>query len=225
MHHPARAVLALLLLLAAAVAAWAGYPPSQDPQLRIETGMHTAGIWRLSVSADGKLLATSAEDKTIRLWSAEDGRLLRTFRVPIASGGEGKLYSIALSPDGRMVAAAGWDAYYWKDYWTPHAGHYIYLFDTVSGSLIRRIGPVPTVVNDLEFSADGLRLAAALASAGGGIRVWSAPFTTQPFYDTNYANSVFGIAFALDGSLAATSDDGFVRLYGPDLRLIARKAV
>ncbi|MGH6855288.1 MAG: WD40 repeat domain-containing protein, partial [Aestuariivirga sp.] len=164
MHHLIRPVLVFaLLLLAAAGARAVEYPPSQDPQLRIETGMHTAGIWRLDVSADGKLLVTSSEDKTIRLWSASDGRLLRIFRVPIASGGEGKLYSVAISPDGRMVAAAGWDAYYWKDYWTTHAGHYIYLFDTISGSLIRRIGPVPTVVNDLAFSRDGQRLAGGLA--------------------------------------------------------------
>ncbi|MGH6907425.1 MAG: caspase family protein [Aestuariivirga sp.] len=226
MHHLIRPVLVFaLLLLAAAGARAVEYPPSQDPQLRIETGMHTAGIWRLDVSADGKLLVTSSEDKTIRLWSASDGRLLRIFRVPIASGGEGKLYSVAISPDGRMVAAAGWDAYYWKDYWTTHAGHYIYLFDTISGSLIRRIGPVPTVVNDLAFSRDGQRLAGGLASAGGGVRVWSAPFTEQPFYDTGYKDSVFGIAFALDGSLAATSDDGYVRLYGPDLKLVAKKTV
>jgi len=225
MHHLVRPVFALLLLVLAAASARAGYPPSQDPQLRIETGMHTAGIWRLGVSADGKLLATSSEDKTIRLWSTEDGRLLRIFRVPIASGGEGKLYSVSISPDGRTVAAAGWDAYYWKDYWTTHAGHYIYLFDTVSGTLIQRIGPVPTVINELEFSRDGRRLAAGLASAGGGVRVWSAPFTAQPFHDTAYNDSVFGLDFAPDGSLAVTSDDGYVRLYGPDLRLIVKKTM
>ncbi|HUR43908.1 MAG TPA: caspase family protein [Aestuariivirga sp.] len=226
MHHLIRPVLVFLLLFAAVAGARANeYPPSQDPQLRIETGMHTAGIWRLGVSGDGKLLVTSSEDKTIRLWSTDDGRLLRIFRVPIASGGEGKLYSVAISPDGRTVAAAGWDAYYWKDYWTPHAGHYIYLFDTVSGSLIHRIGPVPTVVNELEFSPDGQRLAAGLASAGGGVRVWVAPFTGQPFYDTSYNDSVFGLDFGPDGSLAVTSDDSYVRLYGPDFRLIAKKTV
>ncbi|MBC8037063.1 MAG: caspase family protein [Rhizobiales bacterium] len=226
MHHRIRTVVALLLLiLAAAGARAAEYLPPQDPQLRIETGMHTAGIWRLDVSADGKLLVTSAEDKTIRLWSTDDGRLLRVFRVPIALGAEGKLYSAAISPDGRMVAAAGWDTYFWKNYWTTHTGHYIYLFDTVSGSLIRRVGPVPTVVHDLEFSADGQRLAAGLAGIGGGVRVWNAPFTEQPFYDTDYKENIFGVAFAPDDSLAVTSYDGFVRLYGADFRLIAKKAM
>ncbi len=199
--------------------------PSQEPQLRIETGMHTAGIWRLGVSADGKLLVTSSEDKTIRLWSADDGRLLRTFRVPISTGGEGKLYSVAISPDGRFIAAAGWDAYYWKNYWSTYAGHYVHLFDTVSGALVRRIGPVPTVINELEFSRDGTRLAAGLAGAGAGIRVWAEPFDAIPFADMDYKDSVFGLDFSADGALAVASDDGFIRLYDTAYNRLAKTTV
>ena len=83
--------------------------PDQTPFLRIETGMHTAAIWRLGVDASCRRLATTSDDKTLRLWSLPDGRLERTIRLPIGPGDEGKLYAVALSPDGRRLAAGGWD--------------------------------------------------------------------------------------------------------------------
>jgi WD40 repeat protein len=52
--------------------------PLQDPILRIETGMHTGAIRGLAANRDCSLLATASEDKTVRLWSVPDGRLLTT---------------------------------------------------------------------------------------------------------------------------------------------------
>ncbi|MFT3986770.1 caspase family protein [Aestuariivirga sp.] len=179
--------------------------------------MHTAGIWRVAISADGKLMVTASEDKTIRVWSTMDGSLIRTIRVPIGSGSDGKLFAVTISPDGRTIAAAGLDAYYSANYWTTWPGHYIYMFDTVSGKLLKRLGPVSAVINDLEFSPDGTKLAAALALAGGGVRVWSAPFDKLLFFDTRFGDSAYNVAWGPDGTLAASSDDGEVRVYGPDL--------
>ena len=75
--------------------------PDQRPRLVIETGMHVAGISRISVDRACALAATASDDKTLRLWSLPDGRLLRTIRPPIGDGDNGKLYATALSPDGR----------------------------------------------------------------------------------------------------------------------------
>ena len=85
--------------------------PSQDPILRIETGMHTAAIKRISVDAQCRVAATASDDKTARLWSLPAGQLLRTQRLPIGDGALGKVYAVAVSPDGKRVAAAGWDAF------------------------------------------------------------------------------------------------------------------
>ena len=72
--------------------------------LRIETGMHTAKIGRIAIHPGTNILASASYDKTLRLWSLGDGRLIRTLRA----AREGALYGVAISPDGTMITTAGW---------------------------------------------------------------------------------------------------------------------
>src|SRR5438046_1356311 len=44
--------------------------PLTAPILRIEAGMHTATIRRISADRAGRLVLTASDDKTARLWSA-----------------------------------------------------------------------------------------------------------------------------------------------------------
>jgi hypothetical protein len=85
--------------------------PDQGPFLRIEIGMHTAPpIWAIGADAACRILATGANDKTVRIWSLPDGKLQRVVRLPIGEGDAGKVFAAALSPDGRWLAAGGSDA-------------------------------------------------------------------------------------------------------------------
>src|ERR1700674_669099 len=84
--------------------------PVMDPILSIETGMHTAVIRRVGVNRECRLLATGSWDKTVRLWSLPEGRLLKTLRLPVGPGNEGKVFAVAMSADGKLVAAGGFDA-------------------------------------------------------------------------------------------------------------------
>ena len=59
--------------------------PDPTPTLRIETGMHTSAILRISTDAQCRLMATASGDQTVRLWSMPEGKLLRTQRLPIDS--------------------------------------------------------------------------------------------------------------------------------------------
>jgi hypothetical protein len=80
--------------------------PDPTPILRIETGMHSAPIRRIGVDAQCRLLATGSHDKTVRLWSMPEGKLLRTQRLPIGPGHEGKVFAVSVSPDGRWILRA-----------------------------------------------------------------------------------------------------------------------
>ena len=99
------------------------------------------------------------------------------------------------------------------------------LVQHLSGALVWRVGPVTAAINNLGFSQDGEKLAAALALSGDGVRLWTAPFDDPPHYDTAYGDSSCRLDFAPGGSLATTSDDGFVRLYDHHARLIKKKTM
>lgn len=217
MRHAKSIIPLLVLLLFPVILCRAELPPA-DPILRIETGMHTVNIWRISADARGRWLVTASDDKSLRVWELPTGRLARIIRPPIGFGNEGKLYSVAMSPDGRMVACGGWTRL------GSEQGNIIYIFDRASGRLVSRITGQPDVINHLAFSPDGRFLAAALG-ANNGVRLFSVSGWFQTGEDRFYGDVCIFASFSGDGRLVTASRDGFIRLYGVwsgALRLISR---
>lgn len=189
--------------------------PPTGPILRVETGRHMAMIRRMAIDANNRILVTGSDDKTIRVWSLKTGKLIRTLRVPINAGVDGKIMAVALSPNGRIVAAGGWTGWDWDEQTS------IYLLDVKTGKLERRIGNLPKLINHLTFSKDGRYLAASL-SGGGGIRVFRAATGRQVGRDTRYGNASYWVDFNKAGQLVSTSYDGQIRLYSPQFKVIAK---
>jgi WD40 repeat protein len=63
----------------------------EHPVLVVDPGMHTTISRTAAVDAAGRFLVTGSDDKTVRIWSASDGKLLRTIRVPVGPGHIGEV--------------------------------------------------------------------------------------------------------------------------------------
>jgi WD40 repeat protein len=212
------AAIGLLALSAASAAPVKPDGPPVLPMLRVETGMHTSLIRRILVDAPRNRLITASDDKTIRVWQLPEQRLISILRVPIDRGHEGQVFGIALSPDGKTLAAAGWTGWDWD------GAASIYFFDVISGELVRRIGGLRDAVHALVWTPDGQHLAVGLQGRGGldVIRLADGKVVAS---DTQYRDKLTDLAIDRSGRMAAASLDGMVRLYDAGFKLIGRRVI
>jgi WD40 repeat protein len=154
-------------------------------------------------------MITAAFDKTIRIWSIPDGKLLKVLRVPIGEGFEGSLFGLAISPDGKTLAVGGW-----------MKQQFIYTMDIVSGKILRAYGPNKETLLNVAFSPDGQSLAAVF-NLKVGMRIWDVATGQLKFEDTSYGAETRGLAYRSDGYFATASHDGLIRFYNPDGTFLA----
>jgi len=216
-------VISVMAIALISTAANAGEPPT-DPILRIDPSEHTAMIRHIATDSQGRWLATASIDKTVRLWSLTDGRLISTLRPPIGSNQEGMVYAVAISPDGVIVAVSGWAQFNQGKDTKSDEGNSIYLFERSSGRLLRRLTGQPNAIFDLAFSSDGRWLAATLGGDNGGVRIFDAGSGKLLAEDLAYGDQSYSVHFSNDGRLLTTSWDGLLRLYQFDGNRLALRA-
>lgn len=218
--------LLLLLCVLTGTARAAGSPdeaPLDGATLRIDAGGHGGPITALAASRDGTRLLTGSLDRTVRIWDVQSGELLRTLRPPSAAAGpEGQLYAVAISPDGRLVAAGGVTRFFDdRDQRTAS----IYLFDAGSGALVRRLPGAPfntgqrDRIERLAFSPDGKRLA---VTRGSHNMIGLYEVATGAVLDGSIErNGLFVDAdFDPAGRLLVCLRNGKLRLYDAQLKLV-----
>ncbi len=190
---------------------------------------HTNIILAIALNPDGKMLASSSFDNSIRIWDVKTNFTKRVLR-----GTFGFVLDLAYSPDGTRLLTGGTDAIVriWDVAtgetvvrlpghagpvhtvaWSPTGRHHasagrdriVRVWDAATGTLLHQLSGHTDTVNDIAFSHDGLTLASA--SADGTIRLWDVATGHERHVLQGHTAAVRAVAFHPRGTLIASGGD------------------
>ncbi len=170
---------------------------------------HRLAVTGVAFSPDGKMLASTYNEQTVRLWDVNTGQQIRTLteQIRTPSGYKRKCWSVAFSPDGNMLVSGGGHRNA-VDLWDVNTGKQIRLltlnahFEQKINSLI---GTGWSKINgqDVVFSPDGNTIAITGPSS---IHLWDTESgqSHRILYNGQYpAYAMRDVAFSPDGSTIA----------------------
>ena len=158
---------------------------------------HRQYILGMAFAPDGKTLASSSEDGTIRLWDVPS-RQERAVLKP-----QSWINGIAFTPDGKTLASGSED-------------RSVRLWDVASGQLRAQLAGHASWVQSLAVSPDGRMLASG--ADGGVVKLWDLPNGHDRATLTGHKGWLLSLAFSPDNSTLAVVSDwgpetGYVRLW------------
>jgi WD40 repeat protein len=150
----------------------------------------STAITDMAFSPDGRTLAAVDQDSRIMLWDSQSGSALQVLAghqdsvnalslIPILGSHPNSIDALAFSPDGKILATGGQDAW-------------IKLWDTATGQEQASL-PSKTHVTDLAFSPDGRILAAV--NENESVSLWDVS-GKSPQYLAAHKDSVIKAAFS-----------------------------
>ena len=209
------------------------FSQNQAPEVNVQIG-HKGIIEQVKFSPDGSLVLSSSRDKTVKLWEAATGKLVRTYE-----GHAGNVNSICFSPDGNSFYSGGEDKLVicWElstgnilkkfegcedeissvsispdgKTLASYARSEIKLWDASSGELINTITGLSGSYSTLDFSPDSKFI---ISSANNELKMWNVSSGTleKDFEDNPYG--YFSPVFSPDGkSILTGSSDRIIRLF------------
>ncbi|MCE9582277.1 MAG: type II secretion system protein GspG [Planctomycetes bacterium] len=180
------------ITLAAALALTCAAAVSADPETLNLSGHHDQ-VTCVAFSPDGRQIATSSDDASVRIWDVESGTEQRAIKVH-----EGHVVCVAWTTDGRFLMSGG------------DSGHM--KVTDLRGREVREID-FHESIKSMAVCSDGSLVAFGLG--GGSLRVVDAKTWTQT-KDLGIGPSVESIAFSADGTMMAVGDaEGTVSIFDP----------
>jgi WD40 repeat protein len=160
---------------------------------------HRDEVWPVAFSTDGGRLVSGSKDGEVKVWSAgprRPGVFAQRFPPELESGSRERC-RLALSPDGRFVAAAC-------------TNFQIAVWDALALREIARITVPETNLATLALAPGGRLLARGLAD--GGVQLSDITVRHDLGELRGHNSRVAGLCFSADGTLAASGDNSSIRV-------------
>ncbi len=182
------AVVVAAIVIAGAYIVFSGI--SEAGRIKATLSGHAGPVTEVEWSPDGKRLASSSYDSTVRVWDAASGKNTNTFQV------KGLASSVAWSPDGKRLVVGS---------------NLMQIWDIESGQVITTFTGPSEPIASVAWSQDGKDVAGA---AGGLVYVWDVDTGQSAAIFNRHKGKVSSIAWSPNGqSIASASEDGTVRVW------------
>ncbi|RWP58618.1 WD40 repeat domain-containing protein [Mesorhizobium sp.] len=219
--------------------AWIWSPDDATCEHRVSLSGHLDDVRTGAFSPDGKLVVTTSDDDTVRIWDATTGRERQLLPIPGSSQPPDEYTTSAeFSPDGRSLAMTRSDGlvaiadtsdfrvvtldkgpFAWRARFSPDGKKLVTALD--NGAVFvwdlaqRTKVPLPKQfmpVVDASFSPDGRFI--VTASADYTVRIWEVASLSERLVLKGHLRSVSRAEFSPDGKAILTSSaDGTARVW------------
>ena len=178
--------------------------------LVLNTNSHNKVATELVADRSDKYFITTSFDKTAKLWDANTGILISTFRVPIDQTVNGVFLSGSISPDNKMVAFGG---FFEKD----TATMMIFIFDLFANR-IKKIINLKEMGHPVKFSKTGKFL--AVCESKIGLNIYETKNWNLIKSDTDYYQKfIADMDFDQDDNLITIDIKGSIKLYNSSFKI------
>lgn len=184
---------------------------SSVPTLILDPGSHLLPV-ACHTDDRGRYAITGGEDRSVRVWTLPDGRPLGVIQLPQASDTAGRTLRMAVSGDGETLAIGTAQVAPWVQ------AYAIYILRRSTGEILQTIDGLRVPTIGLALDKQGRHLA---VGSGEGVSVYLIGEEPKVVWQDATMRQAWGLEFAGDGRLVASSEERRLIVYSPNGRIEA----